>query len=237
VTAGGGTLLDLEGVTRRFVVGPTTVDALRSVTLSIRAGETVALVGPSGSGKTTLMNIVGLLDRPSAGSYRFEGREVSGLGEEDLAGLRNRRIGFVFQTFNLLPRMDALANVALPLVYSGTPRTERHDRAEAALAAVDLKDRMRHRPNELSGGQRQRVAIARALVNQPALLLADEPTGNLDTKVGAEIVRLFQRLNAERGVTVVTVTHDPGVAAQSKRVLRMVDGEIVGDALSAEAQP
>ena len=237
MTPAGGALLDLEGVTRRFVVGPTIVDALRSVTLTIRAGETVALVGPSGSGKTTLMNILGLLDRPTAGSYRFEGREVSGLGEEDLAGLRNRRIGFVFQTFNLLPRMDALANVELPLVYSGTPRAERRDRAEEALGAVDLKDRMRHRPNELSGGQRQRVAIARALVNQPALLLADEPTGNLDTKVGAEIVRLFQRLNAERGVTVVTVTHDPAVAAKSRRVLRMVDGEIVGDSPSEEAHP
>ena len=228
-------LLDLRGVARRFLVGPTVVDALRAVTITISAGETVSLVGPSGSGKTTLMNIVGLLDRPSAGSYFFEGREVSALGEEELAGLRNRRIGFVFQTFNLLPRMDALANVELPLVYSGTPRGERRARAEAALAAVDLKDRMRHRPNELSGGQRQRVAIARALVNEPALLLADEPTGNLDTKVGAEIIRLFQRLNAERGVTVVTVTHDPGVAAQSRRVLRMVDGDIAGDSPSTGA--
>ena len=223
-------LLQLERVTRRFLVGPTTVHALRGVSIDIEAGETVALVGPSGSGKTTLMNIIGLLDRPSDGSYRFEGREVSSLGEEDLAALRNQRLGFVFQTFNLLPRMDALANVELPLVYSGLPRAERRDRAAAALEAVDLADRMRHAPNELSGGQRQRVAIARALVNRPALLLADEPTGNLDTKVGAEIVRLFQKLNAESGVTVVTVTHDPIVAAQSRRVLRMVDGEIVSDA-------
>ena len=231
-------LIELENVARRFQVGPTTVDALRGVSFSVTAGETLAIIGPSGSGKSTLMNILGLLDRPSSGSHRFEGREVSGLGEEELAGLRNQRIGFVFQTFNLLPRMNARANVELPLVYAGVAPAERRARAEKALAAVELTDRMMHAPNELSGGQRQRVAIARALVNEPAILLADEPTGNLDTKVGAEIMRLFRSLNESRGVTVITVTHDPEIAAQSRRIVTMRDGEIVSDAAaSAEAHP
>jgi putative ABC transport system ATP-binding protein len=226
-------LLELAGVWRRFTVGPTTVEALKHVDLTIRAGENVAIIGPSGSGKSTLMNILGCLDRPSEGAYRFEGRGVGNLDDENLAAIRNKRIGFVFQTFNLLPRMTARANVELPLVYAGVAPSERRARAERALAAVDLADRMLHAPNELSGGQRQRVAIARALVNDPALLLADEPTGNLDTKVGAEIMRLFRRLNAERGVTVITVTHDPAIAAQSARIVRMVDGEIVEDRTSS----
>lgn len=230
------TLIELENVARRFQVGPTIVDALRGVTFKVDAGDTLAIIGPSGSGKSTLMNILGLLDRPSSGSHRFEGREVSGLGEEELAALRNQRIGFVFQTFNLLPRMNARANVELPLVYAGVAPAERRARAEKALAAVELTDRMMHAPNELSGGQRQRVAIARALVNEPAILLADEPTGNLDTKVGAEIMRLFRSLNETRGVTVITVTHDPEIAAQSRRIVTMRDGAIVSDA-AAEAHP
>ncbi len=222
-------LIDLRGVGRRFVVGPTTVDALKGVTLAIGRGESVAITGPSGSGKSTMMNLLGLLDRPSTGRYILEGEEVGSLTEVELAAIRNRRIGFVFQTFNLLPRMNARANVELPLVYAGVRPAERRERAEKALAVVELADRMLHAPNELSGGQRQRVAIARALVQEPAILLADEPTGNLDTKVGMEICRLFRHLNEERGVTVVTVTHDPEVAGQSRRVLRMVDGEIVSD--------
>ncbi len=222
-------LIAIEHVWRRFQVGPTTVEALRDVSLTIEAHETVAIVGPSGSGKSTLMNILGCLDRPSEGRYLFEGRDVSTLDDEALAKIRNERIGFVFQTFNLLPRMNALANVELPLVYAGIEPADRRARAVRALEAVDLADRMMHAPNELSGGQRQRVAIARALVNDPAILLADEPTGNLDTKVGAEILRLFERLNADRGVTVITVTHDPAVAARSRRVVRMVDGEIAED--------
>ena len=227
-------IIELTNVWRRFQVGPTIVEALRGVTLAIHERETVAIVGPSGSGKSTLMNIVGLLDRPSEGSYRFEGREVSALGEEEQAHLRNQRIGFVFQTFNLLPRMSARANVELPLNYAGVAPAARRAAAEAALRQVDLGDRMEHAPNELSGGQRQRVAIARALVNRPAILLADEPTGNLDSRVGAEIVALFRRLNAEQGVTVITVTHDPSVASQSSRVVRMHDGAVVEDAPSSE---
>ncbi len=222
-------LLSLRSVARRFLVGPTVVDALRDVSLDVTAGETVAIVGPSGSGKSTLMNILGCLDRPSSGSYLFEEREVSTLDDEALAAIRNRRIGFVFQTFNLLPRMNARSNVELPLLYASVSPSERRARAEKALAAVELTDRMMHAPNELSGGQRQRVAIARALVNEPAILLADEPTGNLDTKVGAEIMRLFRRLNEERGVTVITVTHDPEIAAQSARVVTMRDGAMVSD--------
>jgi len=229
----GQPLLELVNVARRFQVGPTIVEALRGVSLAVEARESVAIIGPSGSGKSTLMNILGLLDRPSEGSYRFEGKEVSGLGEEELAHLRNQRIGFVFQTFNLLPRMNARSNVELPLVYAGISPAERRARAEKALEAVELSDRMMHAPNELSGGQRQRVAIARALVNEPAILLADEPTGNLDTKVGAEIMRLFRRLNEERGVTLITVTHDPEIATQSRRIVTMRDGEVVSDARHA----
>jgi putative ABC transport system ATP-binding protein len=225
----GEPLLSLRDVWRRFTVGPTTVEALCAVSLDVVAGETVAIIGPSGSGKSTLMNILGCLDRPSSGSYLFEGKEVGNLDDEALAGIRNRRIGFVFQTFNLLPRMNARSNVELPLVYAGIPPSIRRARAEKALEAVELTDRMMHAPNELSGGQRQRVAIARALVNEPAILLADEPTGNLDTKVGAEIMRLFRRLNEERGVTVITVTHDPEIAAKSARVVRMTDGRVVSD--------
>ena len=221
-------LIELENVARRFQVGPTTVDALRGVSFSVTAGETLAIIGPSGSGKSTLMNILGLLDRPSSGSHRFEGREVSGLGEEELAGLRNQRIGFVFQTFNLLPRMNARANVELPLVYAGVAPAERRARAEKALAAVELTDRMMHAPNELSGGQRQRVAIARALVNEPAILLADEPTGNLDTKSSREIMDILTRLNGQ-GITVIMVTHETDIAAYARRMIRFVDGKVESD--------
>ena len=230
-------LLSLREVSRNFQVGPTLVEALRAVSLEVTAGETLAIIGPSGSGKSTLMNILGCLDRPSSGSYLFEGTEVGQLDDEALAAIRNRRIGFVFQTFNLLPRMNARSNVELPLVYAGIAPAVRRVRAEKALAAVELTDRMMHAPNELSGGQRQRVAIARALVNEPAILLADEPTGNLDSKVGSEIMRLFRRLNEERGVTVITVTHDPEVAEQSRRVITMRDGAMVGDSRGAEAHP
>ncbi len=214
-------------------MGDVEVRALRGVDLRVERGEYVAIMGPSGSGKSTLMNLLGCLDTPTEGSYLLAGEEVSGLTDEQTAAIRNRRIGFVFQTFHLLPRYTALDNVALPLRYGGVARDERRRRARLALEKVDLADRVDHRPNQLSGGQRQRVAIARALVNDPDLLLADEPTGNLDSKVGEEILGLFDELH-EAGRTVVMVTHEPDVAARAGRLIRVVDGEIVEDrALSA----
>jgi putative ABC transport system ATP-binding protein len=221
-------VIELVGIEREFQLGPTTVRALRGVDLVVRAAEYLAIVGPSGSGKTTLMNVLGCLDTPTRGRYRLDGEEVAGLDDDALSDVRNRKIGFVFQTFNLLPRMTALDNVALPLVYSGLGRRERRERARWALERVQMHHRLDHRPDQLSGGQRQRVAIARALVNKPALLLADEPTGNLDQTTGQEIVRLFEALNAE-GVTVVLVTHDDALARRTRRQVRIVDGVIASD--------
>ncbi len=224
----GAALLSLTDITRVYQVGSEPVRALDGVSFEIRRGEWVAVVGQSGSGKSTLMNILGCLDTPTGGSYRINGKDVRGLLDDELADLRNHEIGFVFQTFQLLPRSTALANVELPLVYRGVPRRERKARAEAALRAVGLADRMHHRPNELSGGQRQRVAVARALVGEPSLLLADEPTGNLDSATGEEIVRLFAELNA-RGHTIILVTHEPKLAARCPRAIRLMDGHIVAD--------
>ncbi len=222
-------MIELRGVTKVYPMGGEVVRALAGIDLRIDGGEYVAIIGPSGSGKSTLMNILGCLDSPTSGTYHLDGEEVSHLDDDALAKFRNRRVGFVFQTFNLMPRMSALKNVELPLVYGGVPVGERRERAERALALVDLTDRMNHSPNELSGGQRQRVAIARALVNAPSIVLADEPTGNLDSKVGAEIIQLFERLNHEQNVTLVIVTHDNDVAAHARRLVRVRDGLIVED--------
>jgi putative ABC transport system ATP-binding protein len=221
-------LLSVQDLTRHYEVGGEQVRALDGVTFEIRRGEYVAIVGQSGSGKSTLMNVLGCLDTPTSGRYSINGSEVSSLSDDALADLRNREIGFVFQTFQLLPRSTALANVELPLVYRGMGRRERRARAEAALAAVGLAPRMHHRPNELSGGQRQRVAIARALVGNPSLLLADEPTGNLDSATGEEIVRLFSELHAQ-GHTIVLVTHEVKLAARCPRAIRLSDGRVVAD--------
>jgi putative ABC transport system ATP-binding protein len=228
--APGSTLIRTEGLTRRYRLGRETVEALRGVSVEVRHGEYAAIIGPSGSGKSTLMNIVGCLDTPDEGRYWLNGELVSEMSDSQLAHVRNREIGFIFQTFALLPRATALQNVELPLVYARLPRRERLRRATEALARVGLADRARHRPGELSGGQRQRVAIARALVTKPSLLLADEPTGNLDTATGEEILRLFEDLHGA-GNTVIIVTHDAGIAARARRVLRVRDGRIVGDTL------
>jgi putative ABC transport system ATP-binding protein len=226
-------LIVVEDLHRHYEVGGETVRALDGVSFSIARGEWVAIIGQSGSGKSTLMNLIGCLDTPTAGVYRLNGNDVEGLPDDALADLRNREIGFVFQTFQLLPRATALANVGLPLVYRGLPRRERRARAEAALVAVGLGNRQHHRPNELSGGQRQRVAIARALVGDPSLLLADEPTGNLDSATGEEIVRLFGELHA-RGHTIMLVTHEPRLAARCPRAIRLSDGRVVGDGPGSE---
>ena len=222
-------LLRLTDVSKVYRSGPIEVAALRNINLSVKRGEFIAITGPSGSGKSTLLNLLGCLDRPTTGEYRIEGEPVQSLDDFGLAEVRNRRIGFVFQSFNLLPKYSARKNVELPLVYAGAGRGERKDRASAALEAVGLGPRAEHRPNELSGGERQRVAIARALVNDPSILLADEPTGNLDTKVGREIMGFIEDLNARKGLTVLVITHDPAIAHRARRQLRLVDGEIVAD--------
>ncbi len=214
------------GITRSFEMGSTTVHALRGVDLVVRRGEFVAIMGPSGSGKSTLMNLIGCLDTPTTGEYWLNGHLVSELEQDELARIRNREIGFVFQTFNLLARATALRNVELPLIYGAVPPAERRARAAEALREVDLETRMDHRPNQLSGGQRQRVSIARALVTKPALLLADEPTGNLDSKTSLEIMALFDRLHQERGLTLVIITHDDQVAARAERTIWIRDGRL-----------
>ena len=221
-------MIQIEDLTKTYVMGEETVTALDEVSLSIFRGESIAIIGPSGSGKSTLMNILGGLDRPSRGRYRFEGDEVAHFSDDQLADFRNRRIGFVFQSFQLLPRLSALQNVELPMVYSGAAPRARRERAAELLERVGLGSRMGHRPNQLSGGQQQRVAIARSLANQPDLLLADEPTGALDSATGIEVLALFQKLNLE-GLTVVIVTHDRGVADAARRRIAFRDGRVTED--------
>lgn len=221
-------VIDIHALTKTYVMGQTQVRALRGIDLQIQTNEYVALMGPSGSGKSTLMNLLGCLDTPTAGTYLLDGRDVSQMDDTELANIRNEKIGFVFQTFNLLPRQTTLENVALPLVYAGLGRKERQQRAAEVLDSVGLGDRLDHRPNELSGGQRQRVAIARALVNRPAIILADEPTGNLDTKTSIEIMEIFEDIQA-RGNTVILVTHEPDIAEHAHRIVRLRDGETESD--------
>ena len=233
-----GPVIELTDITKVYRMGSAgaaaiEVQALRGVTLTVCQGEMIAIMGPSGSGKSTLMNVIGCLDAPTSGVYRLAGEDVSRFNDDRLAEVRSKRIGFVFQSFNLLARTDALANVELPLVYSGTRGSDRRQRALAALKAVGLEDRVHHRPNELSGGQQQRVAIARALVNDPRIILADEPTGNLDSKAGAEVMGIFQRLNVEQGITVILVTHEPDIAEHSRRVVHIYDGVIRSDEVNA----
>jgi putative ABC transport system ATP-binding protein len=223
-----GIVIKAEGLAKVYEMGAEQVHALRGIDVEIRKGEYVAIMGPSGSGKSTLMNLIGCLDSPSSGKYWLAGRLVSDLDDDELAYIRNKEIGFVFQTFNLLPRATALHNVELPLIYNGTPAEERVEKAKKALERVDLIDRMTHKPNELSGGQRQRVAIARALVNSPSIVLADEPTGNLDSKTGEEIMALFENLYRQ-GNTIILVTHENDIARHAHRIIHIRDGKIASD--------
>jgi len=224
-------LISLQGLTKTYTVGEVAVHALRGVSLDIDAGEFTSIVGPSGSGKSTCMHILGCLDRPTTGRYLLEGRDVSQLTRDELARVRNHKIGFVFQSFNLLPRTSALENVELPMLYTGgkVSPAERHKRARAALASVGLENRMDHFPNQLSGGQQQRVAIARALMTEPPILLADEPTGNLDSRTSVEVMEIFQRLRMERGITVILITHDHEIAEYGSRVVSFKDGHVLSD--------
>jgi putative ABC transport system ATP-binding protein len=226
----GDVVIRIEGITKEYVMGEAIIHALNGIDLLIHRNEYLAVMGPSGSGKSTLMNMLGCLDTPTSGRYEFNGKDVASMEDDELAEIRNREIGFVFQTFNLLPRSTSLQNVELPLIYGGIGALERRRRAEEALVAVGLGDRMDHKPNELSGGQRQRVAIARALVNQPSIILADEPTGNLDSQTGEEIMALLDRLY-HAGNTIVVVTHEEGIAGHARRVVRLRDGWIESDQL------
>jgi putative ABC transport system ATP-binding protein len=219
-------LIELQDITKIYEMGKVEVHALRGVSLHVKTGEMLAIMGPSGSGKSTLMNILGCLDQPTSGTYLLEGKDVSHLSDNQLAEIRNHKIGFVFQTFNLLARTTAFENVMLPLIYAGAGRAERRERARWALKAVGLGDRMAHAPTELSGGQQQRVAIARALANDPAIILADEPTGNLDSQSGAEVMAVLQELNRERGITVIVVTHDETIARHTRRIVHLYDGRV-----------
>jgi putative ABC transport system ATP-binding protein len=221
-------MIELFNIARTYRMGEVDITVLSQISLNVHRGELIAIMGPSGSGKSTLMNIIGCLDRPTTGTYRFENREISSMTDDELASVRNVKIGFVFQTFNLLPRFSALKNVEVPLIYSGVPARERRERAAPLLQKVGLSDRMHHKPPELSGGQQQRVAIARALVNNPPLLLADEPTGNLDSRSGEEILNILTGLN-DQGVTIIIVTHNQSVAARCKRIINLIDGRIISD--------
>ncbi len=224
-------LIETRQLWKTYEMGAEKIHALRDVSIEIERGEYVAIMGPSGSGKSTLMNLIGCLDTPSEGSYLLNGKNVGGMNDDELARIRNEEIGFVFQTFNLLPRATAFQNVELPMIYAGMTLADRRERTHEMLRMVELSDRMTHRPNELSGGQRQRVAVARALVNRPSILLADEPTGNLDSKTGDEIIALFKRLH-EQGNTIVLITHEADVAANARRVIQIRDGEVGSDTYS-----
>jgi putative ABC transport system ATP-binding protein len=228
-------IIEIDQLHKVYILGQTKVHALRGIDLAVESGEYASIMGPSGSGKSTLMNIIGCLDVPTKGRYRLNGQDVSGLADDALARIRNKEIGFVFQTFNLLPRATALHNVELPLIYNGTSSSKRKEKAKLALEKVGLDDRMYHKPNELSGGQRQRVAIARALVNDPAMILADEPTGNLDTTTGEEIMQIFDKLN-EQGNTIILVTHEDFIANHSRRTIRLKDGLVESESIPQKSE-